>query len=83
RSLKRSGTVYELQECSGHGRRPTVNQFTGAVNKEWLNVEGSALSEAISMDNAWALIRMGPARIFETGIAAQEMQPVPSWGGFN
>ena len=35
------------------------------------------------MDDAWALIRMNPAHIFETGIAVQEMQPVPSWGGFN
>ena len=82
-SLKRSGSIYELQECSAHGRRPTVIQFTGAVNKEWLKGEGSALYEAFNMDETWALIRMNPARLLETGIAVQEMQPVPSWGGFN
>ena len=82
-SLKRSGSIYELQECSAHGRRPTVTQFTGAVNKEWLKGEGSALYEAFNMDETWALIRMNPARLLETGIAVQEMQPVPSWGGFN
>ena len=26
---------------------------------------------------------MNPEHIFETGIAVQEMPPVPSWGGFN
>ena len=83
RSLKKSGSIYELQECSAHGRRPTVIQFTGAVNKEWLKGEGSALYEAFNMDETWALIRMNPARLLETGIAVQEMQPVPSWGGFN
>ena len=35
------------------------------------------------MDHAWALIRMGPAHIFLTGNAVQEMQQVPSWEGFN
>ena len=75
--------VYELQECSGHGRRLTVNQYTGTVNKELLNVEGSDLPEAINMDYAWALIHIGPAHVFETGIAVQDMQPVPTWGGFN
>ena len=65
-SLKRSGSIYELQECSAHGRRPTVIQFTGAVNKEWLKGEGSALYEAFNMDETWALIRMNPARLLET-----------------
>jgi hypothetical protein len=60
-SLKRSGSIYELQECSAHGRRPTVTQFTGAVNKEWLKGEGSALYEAFNMDETWALIRINPA----------------------
>ena len=83
RSLKRSGSIYELQECSAHGRRPTVIQFTGAVNKQWLKGEGSALYEAFNMDETWAVIRMNPACLLETGIAVQEMQPVPSWGGFN
>ena len=52
-------------------------------NKEWLKGEGSALYEAFNMDETWALIRMNPARLLETGIAVQEMQQVPSWGGFN
>ena len=34
-------------------------------------------------DDTWALLCMKPASIMETGIAAQDVQPVPSWGGFN
>ena len=33
RSLKRGGSVYELQECSAYGRRPKVTQYTGTVDK--------------------------------------------------
>ena len=35
------------------------------------------------MYHAGAPIRIGPAHIFETGIAVQDMQPVPSLGDFN
>ena len=83
RSLKRSGNVYELQECSAHGRRPSVTQYTGAVDKEWLKGEGRVLSEAINADETWAILRLKPASLMEPGIATQEVQPVPSWSGFN
>ena len=83
RSLKRGGSVYELQECSAHGRRPSVTQYTGAVDTEWLKDDGGVLTEAISMDDIWNLLRMKPTSLMETGIATQGVQPVPSWGGFN
>jgi len=82
-SLKRSGSVYELQECSAHRRRPSVTQYTGAVDKEWLNGEGSVFSEGINTDDMWALLLMKPASIMKTGIAVQDVQPVPSWGRLN
>ena len=63
--------------------RPSVTQYTGSVEKEWLKDKGGVLSEAINTDDTWALLRMKPASIMETGLAAQELQPVPSWGGFN
>ena len=40
-------------------------------------------NEAMKTDDMWSLLRMKPASIMETGIAAQDVQPVPSWGGFN
>jgi hypothetical protein len=70
--------MHSEQECSAHGRRPT-----GAVDKEWLKGEGGVLSEAINADDTWALLRLKPASIMEPGIATQEVQPVPSWSGFN
>jgi len=75
RSLKRSGSVYEMLECSAHGRRPSVTRYTGAVDKEWLNGEGSVLSAGINKADMWALLRMKPASIMETGIAVQDEQP--------
>ena len=82
-SLKKSGNVYDLQECSAHRRRPSVTQYTGAVDNEWLKDEGGVLSDATITDDAWALLHMKPDSIKKTSIAAQEVQPVPSWGGFN
>ena len=85
RSLKRSGSVYELQECSAHGRQPAVTQYTGAVtqytgavDKGWLKGEASIPSEALHTDDTWVLLHMKPASIMETGIAVQDVQPVPS-----
>jgi len=82
-SLKRGGSVYELQECSAYGRRPKVTQYTGAVDKEWLMGEGGVLSEATNTDGTWTLLRMKPASLLKMGIEMQEEQPVLSWGGFN
>ena len=81
RSLKRKGNVYELEECSGHGKRPAVTQYTGAVNMEWLKGDDdSGLTAAIEMDDVWALLRMNPASITQTGVGVhdQEVQPVAS-----
>ena len=83
RSLKRGGSVYELQECSAYGRRPKVSQYTGTVDKEWLKGECGVLSEATKTDDTWTLLRMNPASLLKTGVEAQEEQPVLSWGGFN
>ena len=57
--------------------------IASAVDKEWLTNEGSVLIEAISTDDTWNLLRLKPADLMGTGIATQEVQPVPSWGGFN
>ncbi len=83
RSLKRGGGVYELQECSAHGRRRKVNQYTGAVDYQWLKDDSAGLSEALNMDVTWALLRMKPASLMETGISQQNVQQVPSWGGYH
>lgn len=45
--------------------------------------EGSVLAEAVNTDDTWTLLRIKPASLMETGIVVQEVQPVPSWGGFN
>jgi hypothetical protein len=81
RSLKKGGAVYELQECSAHGRRPKVNQYTGAVDYQWLK-DGTVLSEALNRDVCWALLRMKPACLMETGISQDNVQQVPGWGGY-
>ena len=82
-SLKRGGSVYELQECSGYGKTPKVTQYTGAVDKEWLKGEGVVLSEATNTDDTWALLHTKPAGLLKKSVEAQEEQPVPGWGGFN
>lgn len=79
RSLKGGGIVYELQKCSDQGRRPSLSQYTSAVNKEWLKNEGGVLTEAISTDDTWNLLRMKPESL-ETAITTQEVQSVRSWG---
>ena len=82
RTFKKGGCVYELQECSAYGRRPKVNQYTGAVDYQWLKDDGTVLSKALNMDVTWALLRMKPACLMETGISPENVQQVPGWGGY-
>ncbi|KAK3719580.1 hypothetical protein QZH41_006794 [Actinostola sp. cb2023] len=36
-SLQSSSTIYEIQECSAHGRRPAVSAYVENVSPEWPN----------------------------------------------
>ena len=83
RSLQRSGGVYELQDCSAHGRRPAVTQYTNMIDKEWFRDQSTVLISAIRNDDSFALLRMRPSSLMQTGIEAQDEQLVPSWSGFN
>ena len=83
RSLRRGGSVYELQGCSAYGRRPKLTKYIGTVDKEWLKGEGGVHSEATNTDDTWTFLRMKAASLLKTDIEAQEEQPIPSWAGFN
>ena len=37
RSLHSPGSLYEVQDCSMHGRRPVVKDFRGVVDSEWFS----------------------------------------------
>ena len=84
RSLQRSGSIYQLLECSAHGRRPAVTQYVNRVEKEWLSDQSTGLlSTAINTDDVWALLRLKSSSLMQTGIAVQDEQLVPGWSGFN
>ena len=57
RSLQTSGSVYEIQQCSAHGRLPV--EYVNAVDKEWYNGQCATYSTA-SNNVTWDLLRLNP-----------------------
>ena len=71
--MKASSSVYELQECSAHYRRPSVTAYVNKIDKQWYNGEDTNCT-----DVAWKLLRLNPSCTQVT-----EKQTVPGWSGFN
>ena len=84
RSLQASGSVYEIQQCPAHGRRPVVTEYVNSIDKEWYNGQCATYSTASNNDVTWALLRLNPSSLVQTTTTVPAAnQPVPSWSGFN
>ena len=84
RSLEAANTLYEIRECSMHGRRPLLTEYKGTIQTEWFTSISDDLSNATDRDNIWALLRIDPSRVLDTTVVAgATRQLVPSWSGFN
>ncbi|KAK3734695.1 hypothetical protein QZH41_002114 [Actinostola sp. cb2023] len=84
RSLQTPGSVYQLQECFAHGRRPAVKEFVDVVDKEWYAGESGSFNSASRTDVIWQLLRLNPKSLNQSLILeVPENQHVPGWSGFN
>lgn len=80
RSLPESGSVYEVLECSAHGRRPAVTQYVHQVKNEWFSSQSEILSNALKDDEIWLLLRMKLTGLTPATVMAHS---VPGWSGYN
>ena len=83
RSLDAISTLYEIEECSMQGRRPSVKEFKGLIKKEWFAGKSEKLSGALEGDTSWAILRIDPSRLLTSPVEGVARQLVPSWSGFN
>lgn len=84
RSLEAVNTLYEIRECSMHGRRPPLTDYNGTIQTQWFSSDSDGLSSATDRDAIWALLRIDPSQVLNTTIVAgATRQLVPSWSGFN
>ncbi|CAH3116266.1 unnamed protein product [Porites lobata] len=61
RSLQQDlANVYEIQDFSVVGRRPTTSSLVGKINMEWYDGSTNEFHKASSMDKVWSLMRMNP-----------------------
>ncbi|CAH3035114.1 unnamed protein product [Porites lobata] len=61
RSLQQDlANVYEIQDFSVVGRRPTTSSLVGKINMEWYDGSTNEFHKASSMDKVWSLVRMNP-----------------------
>ena len=78
RSLQTSSSVYELQDCSAHGRRPSVTAYVNEIDTDWYKGEDTVFKHTGGTDMVWKLLRLDPA-----STELSEKQPIPGWSGFN
>lgn len=84
RSLHSPGPLYEVQDCSMHGRRPVVKDFLGVVDREWFSGKSEDLTSATVDDTIWTILRIEPSLLLKTTVLeGANRQLVPSWSAFN
>lgn len=84
RSLQQDlANVYEIQDFSVVGRRPTTSSLVGKINMEWYDGSTNEFHKASSMDKVWSLVRMNPRTGSNQPPTPDERQIVPSWSGFH
>ncbi len=84
RALKVTDHLQHITECGAFGKRPAVRSFVDCIKKEWYAC-GESKKEAVTMDLAWAIVRMCPTKLFVLDIECQnaEAQTIPGWSAFN
>ena len=79
RSLQSPGPLYEVQDCSIHGRWPVVTDFRGVLDSKWFSGTSATVDDTI-----WAILQIDPSRLLKTTVLeGATRQLVPSWSAFN
>ena len=82
RSLQSTSSIYDIQECYAHGRRPTVSAYVNQVENKWFDDGKECFIDASRSDEVWRLMRLHPSSLQQAS-GPSNNQPVPGWSGFN
>mgnify|MGYP000055450759 FL=1 len=82
RSLQSTSKVYDIQECSAHGRRPAASTYISEVEAKWYEESKKCFEKASDTDKIWSLMRVNPTSLRDATEHA-EVQKIPGWSGFN
>ena len=82
RSLQSTSSIYDIQECYAHGRRPAVSAYVNQVENKWFEDGKECFIDASRSDEVWRLMRLHPSSLQQASEPGDN-QPVPGWSGFN
>jgi len=82
RSLQSMSSIYDIQECYAHGRRPAVSAYVNQVENKWFEDGKECFMDAGRSDEVWCLIRLRPPSLLQAS-EPSDNQSVPGWSGFN
>ena len=82
RSLQSMSSIYDIQECYAHRRRPAVSAYVNQVENKWFEDGKECFIDASWSDEVWRLMRLNPSSLQQASEPGDN-QPVPSWSGFN
>ena len=82
RSLQSTSSIYDIQECYAHGRRPAVSAYMNQVENKWFEDEKVCFIDACRSDEVWRLMRLHPSSLQQASEPGDN-QPAPGWSGFN
>ena len=82
RSLQSTSSIYDIQECYAHGRRPAVSAYVNQAENKWFEDGKECFIDASRSDEVWRLMRLHPSSLQQASEPGDN-QPVPGWSGFN
>ena len=62
RSLQSTSSIYDIQECYAHGRRPAVSAYVNQVENKWFEDGKECFIDASRSDEVWSLMPLHPSR---------------------
>ena len=82
RSLQSTSSIYDIQECYAHERRPAVSAYLNQVQNTWFEDGKECFIDASRSDEVWRLMQLNPCSLQQASELGDN-QPVPGWSGFN
>ena len=82
RSFPSTSSIYDIQECYAHGRRPAVSAYVNQVENKWFEDGEECFINRSRSDEVWCLMRLHPSSLQQAS-EPSDNQPVPGWSGFN
>ena len=63
KSLQSTYSIYDIQECYAHERRPAVSAYVKQVENKWFEDGKECFIDASRSDEVWRLMRLHPSSL--------------------